>query len=107
MARTADFTTAEFQESRTDEQLAVVIAGGRGFMPAFQEQVNPRGIAALVRHIRRLGGAEVAPEGVAPPAMPPGHPPTGEPQMPPGHPPTGEPQMPPGHPPVELPPGHP
>jgi mono/diheme cytochrome c family protein len=67
MARTVDFVDAEFQAGRTDEQLATVIAQGRGFMPGFGEQINPRGIAALVAHIRRFAPAPEAP----PPANPP------------------------------------
>lgn len=56
MARVADMTTGEWQQQRSDEQIRQVIVAGRGFMPAFGQQINPRGVAALVTHIRRMGG---------------------------------------------------
>jgi cytochrome c oxidase cbb3-type subunit 3 len=49
-----DLTTASFQASRDDAQLAEVIRAGRALMPAFGEQINPQGISALVRHVRSL-----------------------------------------------------
>jgi len=55
-AQVANLTTAAWQSSRTDEQIAAVITQGQGLMPAFAERLNPRGIAALVGHVRRLGG---------------------------------------------------
>lgn len=48
-----DLTHAEVQE-RSDEELARVVRGGRGVMPGFGEQLNERGIAALVEHVRTL-----------------------------------------------------
>lgn len=58
MAQMPDFTSAELQTSRTDAELAQVIVAGRGgFMPGFGERLRDEGVAALVRHIRRLGGA--------------------------------------------------
>lgn len=59
-APVADLTDAAWQRARTDEQIAAVIAQGRGMMPGFAEQVSPRGVAALVRHVRRLGGLDAA-----------------------------------------------
>ncbi len=57
-----DFTRAEFQSERTDEQLAAVIRDGRGgFMPAFGDRLSPEGIVALVRHVRRLGPTPPSP----------------------------------------------
>jgi cytochrome c oxidase cbb3-type subunit 3 len=59
VAQVPDFHVAEWQASHTDEQLAQSIAEGRGgFMPAFGRQLSPEGVAALVRHVRRLGAAE-------------------------------------------------
>ena len=58
VAQIPDFRDTAFQSARTDEQLAEVIANGRGgFMPAFGARLSPEGVAALVRHVRRLGAA--------------------------------------------------
>lgn len=69
-AQMTDFTDPAWQASTSDQELAEVIAGGRNLMPRFDDRINPRGIAALVGHIRRLdpsyqppqpeGGAEGA-----------------------------------------------
>ena len=62
VAQIPDFTDAAFQTDRTDEALGTVIRDGRGgFMPGFGDRLSPEGIAALVRHVRRLGGATPAP----------------------------------------------
>jgi mono/diheme cytochrome c family protein len=67
VAQVPDFQAAAFQSGRTDEQLAEVIANGRGgFMPAFGARISGEGIAALVRHVRRLGGAPPTPPPSAP-----------------------------------------
>jgi mono/diheme cytochrome c family protein len=72
MARFAD---PAWQASRTDEAIAQAIVAGRGQMPAFGQQVNPRGVAALVRHLRGLGAPSGAgapgasPAAAAPPAV--------------------------------------
>ena len=56
VAQIPDFRDGAFQSSRNDEQLAEAIANGRGgFMPAFGSRLSPEGVAALVRHVRRLG----------------------------------------------------
>jgi mono/diheme cytochrome c family protein len=48
-----DFTTAEFQKSRTDAQLSESISNGKGkLMPAFKGKVSDGDIAGLVRQIR-------------------------------------------------------
>ena len=52
-----DFTSAELQKQRTDEQLLQVIREGRGMMPGFSKQVNPQGMSALVGHIRTFAAA--------------------------------------------------
>jgi mono/diheme cytochrome c family protein len=72
-ATIANFTSPEWQASRSDEALALAIAEGRGMMPAFGKQINPQGIAAMVRHVRRYaqppaepGSAPVAPPTQAP-----------------------------------------
>jgi cytochrome c oxidase cbb3-type subunit 3 len=54
-ATIADFTSQEFQDSRSDAQLAETIRNGRNLMPAFAKQVNDHGIQALVQHVRALG----------------------------------------------------
>jgi len=70
-AQLADFTSPEWQSSRSAEQLAQVIRDGRGMMPPFGKQLNPNGIAALVDHIRRFGGPVAADAaGNAPAATP-------------------------------------
>jgi len=61
-AQVADLTVDAYQSSRTDAEIASVITNGQGLMPAFGERLNERGVAALVRHVRRLGGR--GPEGV-------------------------------------------
>ena len=53
-AQMPDFTSPQWQASRNDEALGLVIGEGRGMMPPFGKQINPQGIAALVRHVRRL-----------------------------------------------------
>jgi mono/diheme cytochrome c family protein len=54
-----DLTSEELQAGRTDAELAAAIREGRGpFMPAFGDRLSAQGIAALVRHVRRLGGRE-------------------------------------------------
>jgi mono/diheme cytochrome c family protein len=52
-----DMTAASFHDERSDEALAQVIRDGRGAMPGFGSQINDRGIAALVGHVRTLRGA--------------------------------------------------
>ena len=49
------FSDPAWQASRTDEAIAQAIVAGRGAMPAYGQQVNPRGVAALVRHLRGFG----------------------------------------------------
>lgn len=49
-----DLTTGEFQDSRSDEEMAQVIREGQGAMPGFGSQINERGVDALVAHIRTL-----------------------------------------------------
>jgi mono/diheme cytochrome c family protein len=74
VAQVPDFRDAAWQAAHTDAQLAASIADGRGgFMPPFGARLSPEGIAALVRHVRRLGGvlAPPAPADDAPPPMPP------------------------------------
>ena len=67
-----DFTSDEWQASRSDEALGLVIREGRGMMPPFGKQINPQGVAALVRHVRRYAqvpaepGTPTAPTPTAP-----------------------------------------
>lgn len=78
-APVSDLTSAAWQDARTDEEIAEAITLGRGgFMPAFGDRLSAPGIAALVRHVRRLGGREpggaaeagAAPAGATEPATP-------------------------------------
>jgi mono/diheme cytochrome c family protein len=62
-AQLPDFSSAAFQRSRSDQQLAQMIRDGRGMMPGFSKRVNDQGIAVLVRHIRSF-------ESAAPPSTP-------------------------------------
>lgn len=57
MARPADLTTAAWQGTRSDEEIAAVIRTGRGVMPGFGSELEAAGIAALVAHVRSLSGA--------------------------------------------------
>ena len=59
-----DLSAADYHEGRTDAEMAEAIATGRGLMPGFGSQLNARGIAALVGHVRTLRGS--APEEVSP-----------------------------------------
>ena len=53
-AQLPDFTSPEYQASRTDAQLREVIAKGRGLMPAFAKQLNEQALDALVAKVRRF-----------------------------------------------------
>ncbi len=61
-----DFTSGAWQAAASDADIARAIRMGQGLMPAYGSQLNERGIAALVAHIRRLGPEGGAPEGGAP-----------------------------------------
>jgi mono/diheme cytochrome c family protein len=50
-----DFTSAEYQEGRTDEQIANAITAGKGTMPAYGKQLSEETITGLVGYIRELG----------------------------------------------------
>lgn len=64
------FADAEWQAARTDAQIATAIADGMGSMEGFSSQVNERGIAALVRHVRFLGRPAAAAPAPAVPSAP-------------------------------------
>jgi mono/diheme cytochrome c family protein len=49
-----DLTTAEWQDSVSDEEIRAIIAEGRGAMPGFRTQYNARGIDLLVGHVRQM-----------------------------------------------------
>lgn len=51
----ADFTAESFQTSRTDAELATVIAEGKKQMPPFGEQLSAEEIDAVVAYLRKLG----------------------------------------------------
>lgn len=57
-ASVPDLGAASLQDERTDEELASAIRDGRGLMPGFGSQINERGIAALVAHVRTLRAGE-------------------------------------------------
>jgi cbb3-type cytochrome c oxidase subunit III len=53
LAGAPNFTSAEWQASRSDAQLAGSIKNGRGkLMPAWGEELSDAQISALVRHVR-------------------------------------------------------
>jgi cytochrome c oxidase cbb3-type subunit 3 len=55
MLRVRDLTDPAFQAKMSDEELTTVIKRGRNKMPAF-EALPDKVVAALVKHVRRLGG---------------------------------------------------
>lgn len=52
-----DFTSAAWQQSRQDEDLASQIKHGAPPMPAFGARLTDEEIASLVEFVRRFGGA--------------------------------------------------
>ena len=60
--RPPDFTTAQWQASRTDDELVSLITLGRGMMPAFGDRIPPDGVRALVAHVRRFAPVAAAAE---------------------------------------------
>jgi len=77
VAAMPNMTTTEWQASKADADIARAIRMGQGLMPAYGNQLNERGIAALVAHIRRLGPGGEDPPGAD--AMEPGEAPAPEP----------------------------
>ena len=55
--RPSDLTTSEFQNARTDEALASVIADGKDTMPGFGRRLRSEQISALVLYVRQLASA--------------------------------------------------
>ncbi|MFK7988461.1 MAG: cytochrome c [Sandaracinaceae bacterium] len=53
-AQMPDLTVPAWHDGNTDADITAVISNGRNMMPAFGEQLNDRGIAALVQHVRTL-----------------------------------------------------
>jgi mono/diheme cytochrome c family protein len=51
--KTPDFTSKEWQASRTDEQLIETMTKGKAPMPGFESQLKPEEIKALVTDIVR------------------------------------------------------
>ncbi|MEM9487549.1 MAG: cytochrome c [Myxococcota bacterium] len=72
-----DLSIAEFQDRVSDEQIRDAIYNGSSNrrMPAFQGALSDQEIAALVAHVRALGGATAAPP-AAPAPSPSAAPPT-------------------------------
>lgn len=52
-----DFRSGEWQQSRTDEEIAQVIRVGRPPMPAFGDQIQGANLQGLVAYVRALGVA--------------------------------------------------
>jgi mono/diheme cytochrome c family protein len=52
--RPIDLTAAEWQRSRSDEELIAAIRGGRGAMPPFQDVLTTEQIRALGAYVRAL-----------------------------------------------------
>ena len=50
-----DFTTAEFQRGRTDEEIVAAIKDGKGVMPAYGSQLSAEAIKGLVAYLRSFG----------------------------------------------------
>ena len=50
-----DFSSAEYQEGRSDEEIAEAIKTGKGMMPAYGEKLSAEAIEGLVAYIRTLG----------------------------------------------------
>ncbi|QQS48421.1 MAG: c-type cytochrome [Acidobacteriota bacterium] len=50
-----DFTSAEWQKSRTDKQLADVIRGGVGIMPGYKSTLKAAEISQMVKYVRSFG----------------------------------------------------
>lgn len=65
VAEMPNLATAEWHAANTDADIARAIRMGQGAMPAFGNQLNERGIAALVAHVRTLNPA-APPEGAPP-----------------------------------------
>ena len=51
-------TSPSYRGARTDAELHAIIKAGRGMMPAFGDQLNDRGIAVLVQHVRTFSRAQ-------------------------------------------------
>ncbi len=49
-----DMTSPAYRSARSDAELHTIIKEGKGMMPAFGDQLNDRGIAVLVQHVRTL-----------------------------------------------------
>ena len=52
-----DLRNPEWQESRTDEEIARAIRDGRGAMPPFVDVLSPDQIRAVTAQVRRLAKA--------------------------------------------------
>ena len=52
--RPADLTAAEWQRSRSDQEVFAAIRTGRGAMPPFEGVLTAEQISALAVHVRTL-----------------------------------------------------
>ncbi|HKU43321.1 MAG TPA: cytochrome c [Polyangiales bacterium] len=57
-AQLPDFTSAEYQKQRSDQDLLSVIKDGKGMMPGFGKQLNEQGLSALLSHVRSFGAGK-------------------------------------------------
>lgn len=53
--RPTNFADAEYQASKTDDEVAQAISEGKGLMPGFGQQLSAEEIQSLVAYIRELG----------------------------------------------------
>jgi len=52
--RPIDLRRADWQVSRSDEEIAAAVRDGRGAMPSFSDVLTPAEIDALTRHVRAM-----------------------------------------------------
>jgi len=50
-----DFTSADWQKTRTDKQLSDTIRNGAGIMPGYKSSLSAAQITQLVKHVRAFG----------------------------------------------------
>ncbi len=50
-----DFTSADWQKSRTDKQISDVIRNGSGIMPGYKSSLSAAKITQMVKYVRAFG----------------------------------------------------
>lgn len=53
-----DFTTAEFQSGRTDDELRAAIESGKGAMPGYAGKLDADQLTSMVAYIRSLAASD-------------------------------------------------